>query len=96
MPKDIINLCNYATTHSAPVYYELKNSGQFSAALTPYMDLGYGHTGSWSIQGTVSGPLGSWRYTDHGTVLPVISKYWGWTARYDCLTSGSFSGSANY
>jgi hypothetical protein len=80
---------------SVPVHYVLHNSGKFSAALTPYMDLGTGHFGTWSIDGTVSGPLGSWSYHDKGHVLPVFSRYWGWTARYDCINRGSFRGNAN-
>jgi hypothetical protein len=87
----------YATEYSVPVHYVLKAPGTDFSQLSPYFDIGMGHTGTWMIQGTILGDAGQfWDYSSQGMINPVISRYWGRTAYYCNMTSGSFTGIANY
>lgn len=68
-----------ATQHKYPVHC-VYDDGSGGRAVTPYIDIGTGHLGTWKIWGWTQDCFGTHNYIDTGHVLPVISRYWGYKA----------------
>lgn len=68
-----------ATQHKYLVH-SVYNDGAGGHEVTPYIDIGSGHTGTWKIWGWTQDSFGTHNYLDSGHVLPIFSRYWGYKA----------------
>ena len=86
-----VSATQHSTQHSCAAHYVV-DGGQ----VVPYIDIGFGHTGSWKIWGWINDNSGSYKYIDSGHVFPIISKYWGWGKSVTGLRNAAFDAYADY
>ncbi|AXV37286.1 MAG: hypothetical protein CIT01_03270 [Methanobacterium sp. BRmetb2] len=75
------------------------NINKASSAVTPYIDIGYWHYGSYSIKGSIYYKYNGnrkWQYADSGTILPTFSRYWGWRFKAPYIYTWKFTGTAYF
>ncbi|MCK9152573.1 hypothetical protein [Methanobacterium alcaliphilum] len=72
------------------------NTGK--SVVTPYITVGYGHSGSYKISGLIYYRYHGkqkWQYHTSGTIYPVFSKYYGWRFKAPYIYTWKFKGVVN-
>lgn len=73
------------------------NTGK--SVVTPYITVGYGHSGSYKISGLIYYKYHGnqkWQYSDSGNIYPVFSKYYGWRFKSPYIYTWKFKGIVKY
>lgn len=86
---------NPAHAISYPVECSTININTSDSTITPFVDVGFGHYGSWSIEGNISYIYNgnqNYHYFDSGIILPIFSKYWGWKLKVPSIFAWNFTG----
>jgi len=84
---------------SVPVKVSTYKINTASSTLTPYIDVGYWHYGSYTIKGYIYYRYNGnrvWQYAHSGTIYPTFSRYWGWKFKAPYIYSWKLAGNAYY
>jgi hypothetical protein len=70
----------YATSSHYTVHYVIEHQSSYEPEICPYVNVGYGHSGTWDIWGWVCYDNGrsNVQYRANGHVVPIFDKYWGY------------------
>ncbi|MGC9516425.1 MAG: hypothetical protein ACP5C3_01850 [Methanomicrobiales archaeon] len=82
-----------------PVKVSTYHINKADSTIIPYITVGYGHSGSYTIRGCIYYKYNGyqrWQYSDSGRIYSIFTKYWGWKFKAPYIYSWRFSGAAYY